>query len=69
MVEYLPAATHIKVWVNKKYPQIMGHCLDGTAFGTIAIEDRLDQPQVVMDARAKVGAPEMAAFQDDDIPF
>jgi DNA repair protein RadD len=27
------AATHLSVWTNKKYPEIMGACFDGTAFG------------------------------------
>lgn len=28
-------ATHIRVWSNKKYPEIMAHCFEGTAFGSI----------------------------------
>jgi DNA repair protein RadD len=31
--ERLKAATHIKVWINKKYPEILSYCFDGTAFG------------------------------------
>ena len=30
----LKTATHLQVWVNKQYPEIMSHCFDGTAFGT-----------------------------------
>jgi DNA repair protein RadD len=26
-------ATHLRVWVNKQYPEILAHCFDGTAFG------------------------------------
>lgn len=29
----LAAATHLRVWVNKQYPEILAHCFDGTAFG------------------------------------
>lgn len=31
----LKTATHVKVWTNQKYPSILGHCFDGTAFGTL----------------------------------
>lgn len=35
VISSLPAATHIRVWVNNgKYPKIMAHCFDGTGFGT-----------------------------------
>lgn len=33
-VEGIAVSTHLRVWVNKKYPEIMAACLDGTAFGT-----------------------------------
>lgn len=38
LIPTLPAATHIRVWVNKpgKYDEITGTCFDGTAFGTIS---------------------------------
>lgn len=26
-------ASHLRVWVNKQYPEILGYCFDGTAFG------------------------------------
>lgn len=34
IAEDLKAPTHIRVWVNKKYPEILAYCYDGTAFGT-----------------------------------
>lgn len=37
----LQTPTHIRVWVNKKYPEIMAYCYDGTAFG------KEDAPPVV----------------------
>lgn len=66
--------THLKIWINKQYPEIMGTCFDGTAFGTQdAIEER---PQVQVAATPAPAAPEDAgavkvAFDeiDDDIPF
>lgn len=27
-------ATHLRVWINKKYPEILAYCFDGSAFGT-----------------------------------
>lgn len=35
LVELLPKATHIRVWVNKQYPELLAHCFDGSAFGAI----------------------------------
>jgi DNA repair protein RadD len=32
IVNMLPPATHIKVWTNKQYPEILSHCFDGTNF-------------------------------------
>lgn len=34
----LKAPSHIRVWINKKYPEILAYCYDGTAFGTIAAQ-------------------------------
>lgn len=33
MVSMLRDPTHIKVWLNKEYPEIMDYCFDGTDFG------------------------------------
>lgn len=54
--------THLRVWVNKKYPEIMAHCFDGTAFGAQDANDAADLPTV--DIERKEDAP-----LDDDIPF
>jgi DNA repair protein RadD len=32
----LKVPTQLRVWINKKYPEILGYCYDGTSFGTIA---------------------------------
>jgi DNA repair protein RadD len=32
----IPPATHIRVWTNKQYPEIIAYCFDGSNFGTQA---------------------------------
>lgn len=61
-------ATHLRIWVNKQYPEILSHCLDGKAFGT------LDVAVVAPTAEArvpKVDAPLPVQDEDKDydIPF
>lgn len=34
LCDTLKVATHLRVWVNKKYPEIMNYCYDGTKFNT-----------------------------------
>lgn len=33
MTNILKVPTHLRVWTNKKYPEILATCFDGTAFG------------------------------------
>jgi DNA repair protein RadD len=33
LAEYLVTCTSIRVWTNKRYPEIMAHCFDGSHFG------------------------------------
>lgn len=42
----LRVPTHLRVWVNKKYPEIMEYCWDGTAFNTIEPSETFEMPQV-----------------------
>lgn len=35
----LDRATHLRVWINRKYPEILSCCFDGTAFGTKQVEE------------------------------
>lgn len=65
----LAAPTHIRVWVNQKYPQILAHCFDGSEFGK-------NPPGTVMTPSTETDgtshflrnmAP--AETYDDDIPF
>lgn len=34
LLDMIKHATHVKVHINKKYPDIIDHCLEGTCFGT-----------------------------------
>lgn len=61
--------THLRVWVNKQYPEILARCYDGTAFGT---QEPCDPPTI---DGAKQTAPIAHLADtgyedlDDDIPF
>lgn len=65
-------ATHLRIWINKKYPEILAHCLDGTAFGT---GTPVEPPKVTAPGKkhAATTAPEDSDYKeidpDDDIPF
>lgn len=61
----LTAATHLRIWVNKQYPEILTHCFDGTAFGQ---QEAGAPPTTDTAARAARVAPSYADL-DDDIPF
>lgn len=75
LCEHLRAPTHLRVWVNKQYPEILATCFDGTAFGTRDASDPEGQPiaTVVEDTPRKRAAPAPARpdldLTDDDIPF
>lgn len=60
----LPAPTHLRVWINKKYPEVMSVCFDGTAFGTSEPSDYDEGPKVLQE-----GTPRTPRYEDDDIPF
>lgn len=61
----LTAATHLRIWINKQYPEILAHCFDGTAFGQ---QEASAPPTTDTAARAARVAPSYADL-DDDIPF
>lgn len=68
----LPAATHLRVWVNKEYPEILATCFDGTAFNTQAPTDDIPEVQVDKISSYATMTPEQRKQQDaldDDIPF
>lgn len=64
--------THVRVWVNKKYPEILAYCYDGTAFGT-QTGDAVEPPRVdIRVPRADTsyyGTSPQPLSYDDDIPF
>lgn len=71
----LAAPTHIRVWTNKQYPEIMAFCYDGTAFGTKEsdgyvpdIENREQLAAQRAAAESQYGGPNND-WEDDDIPF
>jgi DNA repair protein RadD len=69
MAPQLPPVTHLRVWINKRYPQIMAHCTDGTAFGTK--EADASRPQMDVEEPYVPGQykSDHKYDLDDDIPF
>jgi DNA repair protein RadD len=61
--------THLRVWINKQYPEILakGRCYDGTAFGTEAP----CAPPIVEQAKHTAPLAQLANDweEDDGIPF
>lgn len=61
----LKTPTHLRVWVNKKYPEILACCYDGTAFGKETPSDYDEAPKTVLE-----GTPRTPTYEhDDEIPF
>jgi len=56
--------THIRVWTNKKYPEIMGVCFDNSGFNIA--ESNPIVPQVIVNKPKTIESP--YSF-DEDIPF
>lgn len=63
VTDSVTAATHLRVWVNKQYPEILSHCFDGTAFG----QQEASAPPTTDTAAPRV--PVAVSDMDDDIPF
>lgn len=57
-----PPSTHLKIWVNKKYPEILKHCFDGTNFGE-------HEPTPGPTSNGPDNSPTNTSYEDDDIPF
>ncbi|WAX22402.1 DNA helicase [Pseudomonas phage MiCath] len=65
--------THLRVWINKKYPEIMLHCFDGTGFGKHEDDGmrpgtQAETPTAMIALPKDEEAVEFDAY-DDDIPF
>jgi DNA repair protein RadD len=78
----LQAATHLRVWTNKKYPEVLAHCFDGSSFGTQdadasnnptidakIVKHRPHEERMDSDAVPEFAATDSASYFDDDIPF
>lgn len=61
----LLSPTHIRVWTNKKFPEIMAHDLTGTAFGKKVADPSAPRPKST--TTNELGE-ELNSF-DDEIPF
>ncbi len=73
LADQIKPTTHIRVWINQKYPTIMSHCFDGTNFGKEE-SDGSKPSQEMVDNMAGPGAPKPEPNMDydsfdDDIPF
>lgn len=67
----LESPTHIRVWTNNKYPQILAHCFDGSEFGKLPV-GTVENPTVdsVSGAHLEIPSkPVVPVFDEDDIPF
>lgn len=60
--------THLRVWVNKKYPEIMAYCYDGTAFGKQS-GDSVEPPTIDVKKPRPDYSDIPDSTLDDDIPF
>jgi len=67
----LSTCTSLRIWINKKYPEIMAHCFDGTHFGKE--ESTPDRPTTESALPAKWSAADAAQvaeeFEEDEVPF
>lgn len=70
--QVLAAPTHLRVWTNKQYPEIMAMCYDGTSFGTKESDGyvpEIENREVLSAQKAALGGTSYANDLDDDIPF
>lgn len=67
IIDSIPAATHIQVWLNapSKYPEIMKYCFDGTEFGKHAPDEG---PRISADKISDINHHERPK-DIDNIPF
>lgn len=66
----LMPATHLRVWINKKYPDILDTCFDNTAFGTVEPqEDELPPPVEAEVINHYEREGNYTYMDEDEIPF
>lgn len=61
--------THLRVWTNKKYPEIMAACFDGTAFGKQESDGSVPQVEAVRNKVVAATGHKFVKVQDADIPL
>lgn len=61
----LKLPSHIRVWVNKSYPEILAYDFSGSAFGTRQVPDSYEGPSKIIQGKQR----EETYAMDDDIPF
>lgn len=66
ITDYIKPATHLRIWINKQYPEIIAHCFDGLAFGKNA--EASQSPTIKTKPLRKFVVIVPTDF-DDDIPF
>ena len=69
MTDALRPATHLRIVVNKKYPEIIGYDFDGTSFGNAPANDTKPSAQVTAAWTSKAKERPTVHLSDDDIPF
>lgn len=68
LVADLPVPTHLRVWINKKYPEILATCFDGSAFGKDDPADYRGEPEVNVEGSSS-RKTSTTFVEDDEIPF
>jgi len=68
-VQSMVMPTHLRVWTNKQYPDILARCYDGTAFGTQAPGPPPSLEQARVTAPIAPLATAYADLDEDDVPF
>lgn len=62
----LKTPTHLRVWINKRYPEILAVCFDGTAFGK---EENTDDRPTIYSENSSVVHNIAESGPEDEIPF
>ena len=65
----LKTPTHIRVWTNNKFPQVLAHCFDGSAFGKQPEDSTLPPSVDCYEGMNPTIPPRKEVIDDDDIPF
>ena len=67
LTSHIKPPTHIRVWINKKHPEILNYCFDGSCFGSQEATEI--KPAINKIAWKPIAAKHTHDLQDDDIPF